>query len=141
MMVCTCKLLQLYFQLPVPLVLTAVPMEIVHVMLAMPEEIVVNVQLDTLETKKCAEVCLILVHLKWTPCPLLDVFKSYLSFSIGSCDRGVFACVDGECTCNSGYTGPDCCDCADNFYRDPNDGECKSKTSSCIIIFVLALLF
>ena len=40
------------------------------------------------------------------------------------CSIGVESCTDGVCACNDGYTGPDCCQCADRYFRDPSSGQC-----------------
>ena len=41
------------------------------------------------------------------------------------CTEGTQSCSGGNCNCNDGYTGLDCCQCDDGYYRDGN--ECRGK--------------
>ena len=41
-----------------------------------------------------------------------------------TCNIGVDSCSDGDCTCNEGYAGRDCCDCATGFYKDEDGEQC-----------------
>ena len=48
-------------------------------------------------------------------------------FSIEICVDSAVTCTVAGCTvCADGYTGPDCCDCAPDFYRS-TDGTCQRK--------------
>ena len=49
---------------------------------------------------------------------------------IAPCLAGVGSCSGGVCTCKVGYTRPDCCDCAEGYYK--NGLVCSGKL--CLLV-------
>ena len=52
---------------------------------------------------------------------------------IGPCENSTISCSGGVCSCLTGYTGPDCCDCATGYYKSTN-GTCYRTLSSVTVL-------
>ena len=57
------------------------------------------------------------------------------------CQTGVVDCTEGVCMCRTGFAEPDCCKCANGYYRDGD--KCKrtsvKKFKKFFVIFWLVL--
>ena len=57
------------------------------------------------------------------PCIHFSFVLIFHYFS-GPCIAGVDSCVNGICSCNSGYEGSNCCSCQEGFSKTEN-GTCE----------------